>query len=129
MMKRTPRIIIIILTAAAVMLLLLLPGCTDSPPLSSADELNLHRWSIFSDTDNISGILFFKNNSLTLEAELNGEKTSIKGECFIDNEHITVISDDYGTVVFDYKLNDDKLILEYYKKNITFIKDGQNIDE
>ena len=110
MMKRTPRIIIIILTAAAVMLLLLLPGCTDSPPLSSAE-------------------LFVKNNSLTLEAELNGEKTSIKGECFIDNEHITVISDDYGTVVFDYKLNDDKLILEYYKKNITFIKDGQNIDE
>lgn len=97
-------------------------SCSGAAPLTSNEEIKLHRWNIYSETDDISGFLTINKNELTLDAELSGEKISLNGESFIDDNRITVLSDEYGTVVFEYKLIDDKLTLVFYNKKLTFIK-------
>ena len=99
----------------------ILGGCAASPPGSAGEELVRHRW-ILGEGKERQCRLTFSDHTLTLTAQGFGEEVSLSGDCFVQEQRITVLSEEYGTVCFDYSLRGDKLLLSFFGKNMTLVK-------
>ena len=98
-----------------------LGGCTKAPPRKAGDELVRHRW-IMEDQQNRRCTLTFTDGQLCFCAGGFGEEVEMKGDCFVQEKQMTVLSEEYGTVCFGYSLVGDRLELTFCGKSVTLKK-------
>ncbi len=98
-------------------------SCAKAPPISQSDEIMRYGWFMPDEKMKV----YFKGDEFIMEGVENS-KLSLKGKCFTDENTITVVSESFGTVVFDYELSADKLRLSYFGRTAEFVKDTDFID-
>lgn len=109
----------------ASILIIILCGCAVSPPDSAAEEIVLYSWRLKSDDNNkeSSGTLSFENRNIILNIKKTDKSELKLNEYYeIDNEKIIIVSEDYGNIVFKYKLYGNELELSYDGSALKFIK-------
>ena len=98
---------------------LVLSGCTTAaPPQNAAEELCRYEWI----PKTAEGRLTFSGGSLQLSVQQGENRIALNGVCFTDEDTLTVLSEQYGTVVMQYELAADQLHLTYFDKQATFVK-------
>ncbi len=97
-------------------------GCVPSPPESAGEELTRHHWELPQPSGARSCTLDFAQDRLTLTASGFGEDVNLTGECLVGDGTVTVLSEDFGTVSFDYELDGEKLLLRYCGRCMTLVK-------
>ena len=107
-------------------LVFVLCSCVAAPPSDCRDELIMHKWVIYDNFEKEKCSLCFENERMKLKARIDDNTVFDFDEEYIaDTEKITVISDDYGTINIKYTIKNDKLILTYIDKEITFKKENK----
>lgn len=109
----------------ASILIIILCGCTVSPPDSAAEEIVLYLWKLKSDDNSKEsrGTLSFENRNIILNVKKTDKSELKLNEYYeIDNEKIIIVSEDYGNIVFKYKLYGNELELSYDGSALRFIK-------
>lgn len=99
-------------------------SCTAAPPSDCCDELVMHKWVIYDSFEKEKCTLSFADGRMLISAETGDNSVFEFNEEYIaDTEKITVISEDYGILNISYKIKNDKLVLTYIDKEITFKKE------
>ena len=109
----------------ASILIISLCGCTVSPPDSAAEEIVLYSWKLKSDDNSQEsrGKLSFENRHIILNVKKTDKSELKLNEYYeIDNDKIIIVSEDYGNIVFKYKLYGNELELSYDGSALRFIK-------
>ena len=94
---------------------LLLSSCRDSPPASAKDEITSYEWTITDVSGNTHGYVSFPDGKIKISDDL----IDFTGDCTIDENCITVNSENYGVVNISYTIDGDTLELEYLGKKIS----------
>lgn len=105
--------------------LIVLYGCTGAPPRSAEEEIKLFEWVRTDEKDARDeqlGHIVFSENGVSLTSVQGDNRLDLTGECIIEESTITVITENFGTVVMGYELNSDRLTLSYFGKTATFVK-------
>lgn len=97
-----------------------LSGCTTAPPQNAAEELCRYQWI----PKTAEGSLTFSEDTLSLSVQQGDNSVKLSGVYFADDDTLTVLSEDYGTVVMQYALVADQLRLTYFDKEAVFVKEG-----
>lgn len=119
-MKQRVRVLTIIMLFAAV---IAMSSCSRAYPETASEELISHDWIIKGNNNNVSGKLSFADDSFILEADTADRKTiKLSGSFYVDEKSITVQTGYYDTIIFDYRLENDKLIIIYSGKELEFVK-------
>ncbi len=106
-------IIIILLSVICCM-----TGCLyKDHPVCEREELTAHSWY-----DENAGSLDFDDNTARLIVGRNDGSVSISGIFYADDSSITIESNELGTFVVNYRLENDKLLLEWAGKELTLCK-------
>lgn len=111
----------------AIILVITLCACTVSPPNSASEELVRYSWRLKSENDDNNivgkGTLSFENGNIHFNI-VKPDKSELKlNEYYeIDDEKIIVVSENYGTLTFKYKLYGNELELSYNDSALRFIK-------
>lgn len=107
-----------------IFIILLLSSCTPAPPTSSANELVSHKWILVDSFDKSKGSLSFSDGRILFDAQID-ENTVFKlnEEYIIDEEKITVASENYGILVISYKISGNRLSLSYTGNKIILKKE------
>lgn len=104
---------------------LLMAGCVNAPPLDASEEIKRYEWVRTDENgakNETSGHLAFSGSSLSLTSSYGESRLDLNGECIVENDTITVITDDFGSVVMEYELSSEKLTLKYAGKTAKFVK-------
>ena len=99
-------------------------ACVQAPPRTAAQELDRHRWTVQSSGHDKSfgGSLSFEGGRLTLETVTGSRENTLSGEYTADDKTITVLTDAGETLTMNYKMQDNRLILGFSGKEVTFVK-------
>ena len=111
--------------AALICVSVTLQGCAAAPPQTAAEEIKLFEWVRTEEKGGANeqlGYLVFTENGISLTSVQGENRLDLTGECVIEESTVTVISENYGTVVMGYTLSSDKLTLSYSGKGATFVK-------
>ncbi len=112
-----------------VMMMLILGGCEASPPVSPSEEAVMYSWSLKNENEgNINekpgGSLSFNDDRICLKLKkADGSELKIDGFFEIDDNHIIIISEKYGTVNLKYSLTGNELRLAYNDSALVFTKE------
>lgn len=101
-------------------------GCTAAPPDCPAVEIVRYKWRPTDDSGNKAasrGELVFCDDEILLAAKVSDTEVRLRGEYLIDDDTITVMSEQYGTVCMGYDLSSEYLTLTYFGKSARFVKD------
>lgn len=99
-------------------------GCIAAPPDSPAEEVVRYKWRPSDEVNSaVRGELLFNDDEILFAARLSDTEVRLRGEYLIDDNTITVMSEQYGTVCMDYELSSEYLTLTYYGKSARFVKD------
>ena len=102
--------------------IILLTSCISSPPSNASEEIARYSWISKNDSGNCR--ISFTDGVLKLDCCLSEKETvRLEGKYFADDNMITVESDDCGTVVLKYKLENEKMSVEMYNMCVVFIKE------
>ena len=99
-------------------------SCALAPPRSPAEEIALHSWYLSGQKVRLS----FEGDEMTIRSEGSDDRIYLKGKYFTDEDKLTVLSDDCGTVIMTYRLVADKLELTYAGRTAELVKDSSFID-
>ena len=94
---------------------MLLSSCRNSPPVSAKDEIALYEWTITDVSGNSHGCVSFPDGKIKISDEL----IDFTGDCTIDENCITVNSENDGVINISYTIYGDTLELEYLGKKIS----------
>lgn len=107
---------------AVISVLFVLPGCCRDHPTLPQEEIACHRW-IYKGND-VECTLSFEDNMFNMYASVHGgENLRLSGVYYADENNITVDSDDFGTVVFPYRAENEYLFMNYAGKEFRMQKD------
>ena len=95
-----------------------LTGCQTARPATPTEELCAHIWI----TEKGEGALTFEEDRLTLRVRQGENAVLLQGEYLADDHTLTILSGDYGNVVMEYTLCEDRLTLRWYDKDAVFVK-------
>ncbi len=95
-------------------ILLITSSCKNTPPSSPKDELPLYQWTITDISGNSHGTVSFSNGKIIISDNL----LDFTENCIIDDNCITVNSQAYGIIQFNYTLQGNSLELSFLGKNI-----------
>ena len=109
----------LILSAAV---LLFFSSCRSASPETAAEEL----CSADRQTADGSCCLSFSDGSASFTAKRSGEALNISGEYFADEQKLSIVTKDCGTVSFSYRFQDGRLFLEYSGLEICLDKKAEN---
>ena len=100
-----------------------LSGCTlrRASPESAAMELD-SRDRISADG---KASLSFDGGNAAFTAETTDGTLTICGEYFADDEKLTIVSDQWGTMVFPYRFEKGRLVLSYEGRELLLDKKSQ----
>ncbi len=102
--------------------MILMCSCRRESPETAAQELAAHKWSLSGEQGECS--LTFDDDSLTLVGKMNDSETfDLKGKYFADDSRLTVVTEEYGTVDFDYVLENEKLKISCFGMEVVFLDD------
>ena len=85
----------------------------------------LHQWAVADASGKKledGGRLLFENGGCLLTADPSGTKVLLRGTCFCDDQTLTVLSEDCGTVQMSYRLSENTLALTFSGRTAYFIK-------
>ncbi len=111
----------------AIILVTILCSCTVSPPDSAAEEIVLYSWKLKNESDynnkESNGTLNFENGNIIFNiSKPDKSKLNLNEHYEIDNEKIIIVSENYGKLIFKYKLYGNELELSYNNSALRFIK-------
>lgn len=93
-------------------------SCRNAPPASAKDEITSYQWTFTDLSENTHGSLSFSDGKIKISDDI----IDFCEDCAIDDNCITVCSQNYGTVIINYSLDGDDLQLEYLGKKISLKK-------
>lgn len=103
---------------------LVLCSCQPAPPENAAEELISHSWNVVNKSGESHGKLkFLADNRLSFNSDIGDEEMQIEGVYFADDKNLTVTSNEWGDVVFSYRLENEYLYLTYYEREIKLKKE------
>ena len=106
------------------MTVMVLCACTAALPSDCRDELVSHKWAIYDNFEEEKCTLCFDGEHMLINAKIDDDTIFKFDEEYIaDTEKITVISENYGVLNINYKIEKDSLVLTYIDKQITFKKE------
>ena len=105
--------------------IVMLSGCTAAPPQSAGEEIVRYHWI----PETAEGGLDFAEHQLYLSVRQGSNQVNLKGEYFMVADTLTVLSEDYGTVVMTYELVNHQLKLTYFGQEAVFVKADNFTDE
>ena len=114
-----------IIAAITIILVGFSVACVSAPPRFPGEEIRLYEWVGLDEKgakNEALGHLSFSDNSLTPTAQRGQCSLCLEGECIIDDQKITVLSEEFGTVVMGYELSSEKLTLFYSEKSAVLVK-------
>lgn len=94
-----------------------------APPESIHEELISHQWCIKNNHVKTGELEFLSENQIKLTADIGSETMDLEGTCFINDQKISVISDDWGELSFSYRLEREYLYLQFFDKEIVLEKE------
>ncbi len=97
-------------------------SCTQAPPEDCADELVRNVWVITDDSGKEHGNLSFENNRVKMDADVSGKNFHMNEECIVDTEKVIVSSENFGQLSVQYRIDGEKLYLEYFGREILLTK-------
>ena len=86
----------------------ILSSCRNSPPISAKDEIALYEWTITDISGNTHGSVSFRDGKINISDNI----INFTNECTVNENTITVNSQNYGTVIFNYTVSGNTLELE-----------------
>ncbi|MBQ8133739.1 MAG: hypothetical protein IJ192_04960 [Clostridia bacterium] len=103
--------------------MMLMCSCRKESPETAQQELAAHKWSLSSEQGKYS--LTFEDDSLTLAGKMSDSETfDLRGKYFADDSRLTVVTEEYGTVDFDYVLENEKLKISCFGMEVVFLDDN-----
>ncbi len=102
--------------------IILLSSCKVSPPSDASEEIAAYAWISQNETGECR--MSFDGDNIILSCRLSDkESMKLEGRYFADGDTITVESEDYGTVSFKFKLENEKMTIDMYNMSIVFTKE------
>ncbi len=101
---------------------ILLSSCKVSPPSDASEEIAAYAWISQNETGECR--MSFDEDNIILSCSLSDEESmKLEGRYFADGDTITVESEDYGTISFKFRLENEKMTIDMYNMSIVFTKE------